>query len=224
MFEAEVEMERRSSFLPLVLMMCLVAAIVGLAAYVILQVREKTPLSAQQASAIAAAALQGRSPAIIHFRTGLVKPGNDEQPGDPNYRLLEKAGIVKLAKAAGGSAVVSLTPAGESVLAGVPGFKKEKEKDGTFLYQAPLAQRQLVGIAAVTMIGPDSATVEYSWKWVPNQLGDVFDAGGPVVKSFNLWDRQNLINKYKVDFYTGDPTKSTIALVRSGRGWKISEQ
>jgi len=224
MFEAEVEMERRSSFLPLVLMMCLVAAIVGLAAYVILQVREKTPLSAQQASGIAAAALQGRSPAIIQFRTGLVKPSNDEQPGDPNYRLLEKAGIVKLAKAARGSAVVSLTPAGESVLASVPGFKKEKEKDGTFLYQAPLAQRQLVGIAGVTMIGPDSATVEYSWKWVPNQLGDVFDAGGPVVKSFNLWDRQNLINKYKVDFYTGDPTKSTIALVRSSRGWKISEQ
>lgn len=30
MFEAEVEMEKRSSFLPLVLMMCLVAAIVGL--------------------------------------------------------------------------------------------------------------------------------------------------------------------------------------------------
>jgi hypothetical protein len=224
MFEAEVEMERRSSFLPLVLMMCLVAAIVGLAAYVILQVREKNPLSAQQASGIAAAALQGRSPAIIHFHTGLVKPSNDEQPGDPNYRLLEKAGIVKLAKAAGGSAVVSLTPAGESVLASVPGLKKEKEKDGRFLYQAPLAQRQLVGIAGVTMIGSDTATVEYSWKWVPNQLGDVFDAGGPMVKSFNLWDRQNLINKYKVDFYTGDPTKSTIALVRSGRGWKISEQ
>ncbi len=224
MFEAEVEMERRSSFLPLVLMMCLVGAIVGLAAYVILQVREKTPLSAQQASGIAAAALQARSPAIIQFHTGLVKPSNDEKPGDPNYRLLEKAGIVKLAKAAGGSAVVSLTPAGESVLASVPGFKREKEKDGTFLYQAPLAQRQLVGIAAVTVIGPDSATVEYSWKWVPNHLGEVFDAGGPVVKSFNLWDRQNLINKYQVDFYSGDPTKSTIALVRSGRGWKISEQ
>jgi hypothetical protein len=224
MFEAEVEMERRSSFLPLVLMMCLVAAIVGLAAYVILQVREKTPLSAQQASGIAAAALQGRRPDIIQFHTGLVKPSNDEKPGDPNYRLLEKAGIVKLAKAAGGSAVISLTPAGENVLASVPGVKKEKEKDGTFLYQAPLAQRQLVGIAAVTMIGPDSATVEYSWKWVPNQLGEVFDAGGPVVKSFNLWDRQTLINKYQVDFYSGDPTKSTIALVRSGRGWKISEQ
>jgi hypothetical protein len=50
MFEAELEMERRSSFLPLLLMACLVAAIVGTVAYVVMQVRAKTPLSAQQAS------------------------------------------------------------------------------------------------------------------------------------------------------------------------------
>jgi hypothetical protein len=224
MFEAEVEMERRSSFLPLVLMMCLVVAIAGLAAYVLLQVRGKTPLSAQQASGIATAALQGRGPAIIHFHTGLVKPSDGEKPGDANYRLLEKAGIVKLAKAAGGSAVVTLTPAGESLLTSVAGFQKEKEADGRFLYQAPVAQRQLLSVASVTMIGTDSATVDYNWKWVPNQLGAVFDAGGSVVKSFNLWDRQTLINKYGVDFYNGDPTKSTVALVRSGKGWKISAQ
>jgi hypothetical protein len=81
MFEAEVEMERRSSFLPLVLMMCLAAAIVGLATYVLLQVRERTPLSAQQASGIVAATLRGPGPAIIHFRTGLVKPSTDVKPG-----------------------------------------------------------------------------------------------------------------------------------------------
>jgi len=52
-------------------------------------------------------------------------------------------------------------------------------------------------------------------------LGDVFDAGGPLVKSFNLWERQTLINKYQVDFYNASPTKSTLALVRSGREWKI---
>jgi hypothetical protein len=80
MFEAEVRMERRSSFLPLVLMMCLAAALVGLAAYVLLQVRERTPLSAQQASGIVAATLQGSSPA------GLVKPSTDVKPGDPNDR------------------------------------------------------------------------------------------------------------------------------------------
>ena len=224
MFEAEVEMERRSSVLPLLLMLCLLAAIIGLATYVLFQFHGKTPLRAQDASGIVAAALQGPGPAIIHFRTGLVKPGADEKPEDPNYRLLEKAGIIKLAKAAKGSVMVSITPEGERLISSVSGFKKSEEADGTFLYQAPLAQRQLVGVTGVNMNGVNNAIVEYTWKWVPNQLGNVFDAGGPLVKSFNLWERQTLINKYEVDFYNGEPTKSTLALARSGRDWKISKQ
>ncbi len=219
MFEAEVEMERRSSFMPLLLMLCLVAGIVGLATYVILQVRGQTPLSAQQASGIVTATMQERGPAMIHFRTGVVK--NDEKLPDPNYRLLEKAGIVKLAKAAKGSVQVSLTPEGERLLTGIPGCKKSQAEDGTFTYQAPLAQRQFMSVAGVTMVGTNSAIVEYNWKWAPNELGDAFDAGGPLVKSFNMWERQTLINKEGVDFYRGNPTKSTLALVRNGREWKI---
>jgi len=190
---------------------------------VLFQFRGKTPLRAQDASGIVAAALQGPGPAIIHFRTGLVKPGADEKPEDPNYRLLEKAGIIKLAKPAKGSVMVSITPEGERLLSGVPGFKKSQEADGTFSYQAPLAQRQLVSVTSVNMNGLNNAIVEYTWKWVPNQLGDVFDVGGPLVKSFNLWERQTLINKYEVAFYNGEPTKSTLALERSGREWKISK-
>jgi hypothetical protein len=224
MFEAEVEMERRrSSFLPLLLMLGLVVAIVGLATYVLIQVKGKTPLSAQEANAIVAATIQGRGPAIIHFRTGIVKLSEGEKAADPNYRLLEKAGIVKLAKAAEGSVAVSLTPEGERLITGLPDFKKSTESNGTFSYQVAVAQRQLMGIADVTMIGTDSATVEYNWKWVPNQLGDSFDAGGPLVKSFNLWERQTLINKYQVNFYNGGPTKSTLALVRNDRGWKLPQ-
>lgn len=223
MFEAEVEMEKRSSFLPLVLMMCLVAAIAGLAVYIVLQVRERTPLSAEQASPIVQATLQKTSPATIHFHTGHVKPSTDDKPADPNYRLLEKAGIVKMAKAEHGSTLVSLTPAGERLLTGLPGFKKSEEADGTFLYQAPLAQRQFVSVANVEMSGDNNAIVAYTWKWVPNQLGDVFDAGGSLVKSFNLWERQTLINKYNADFYHGDPTRSTIILARNGREWKIAQ-
>ncbi len=222
MFEAEVEMEKRSSFLPLLLMMCLLAAIIGLAGYVLLQVRTKTPLRAEEASGLVAATLQGPGPAIIHFHTGLIKSSADEKPGDPNYRLLEKAGILKLAKAPHDAVLISITPAGERLLADLAGCKKSKEADGTFLYEAPLAERQFVGIAGVTMIGVNSATVDFNWKWVPNRLGDVFDAGGSLVKSFNLWERQTLINKYEVDFYHGDPTRSTLALVRNDQGWKIS--
>jgi len=127
-----------------------------------------------------------------------------------------------LAKPAKGSVMVSITPEGERLISSVSGFKKSEEADGTFLYQAPLAQRQLVGVTGVNMNGVNNAIVEYTWKWVPNQLGNVFDAGGPLVKSFNLWERQTLINKYEVDFYNGEPTKATLALVRFGREWKIS--
>ncbi len=224
MFEAEVEMERRSSFLPLTLMLCLVAVIVGLAGYVIFQARGGTALSAQQARPIVSAALQGHGPAVIHFRTGLVKPSADGQFGDVNYRLLEKAGIVKLAKAPHGAVLVSLTPDGSRLLSTVPDLKKANEKDGTIGYDIPLAQRQLVGIAAIEMNGVNNATVEYTWKWQPNQFGDVFDAGGPLVRSFNLWERETLINKYEADFYHANATKSTLTLVRSGGEWKISAQ
>jgi len=130
MFETEVEMEKRSSVLPLLLMLFLLALIVGTVTYVVFQVRGKTPLSAQQASGIATAALQGPGPAVIHFRTGLVT--NDETLPDPNYRLLEKAGIIKLGKAAKGSVMVSITPEGERLISGVPGLKKSIEADGTF--------------------------------------------------------------------------------------------
>jgi hypothetical protein len=224
MFEAEVEMERRSSFLPMLLLVCLIAGIVGMVTYVVFEVRAKTPLSAQEASSLVAAALEGPGPAIINFHTGLVKPSVIEKPGGPHYRLLEKAGIVKLAKATRGSEMVSLTPAGERLITALPGLKKWKENDGTLSYQPPLAQRQLVSVGGIRMSGVNNATVEYTWKWVPNQLGDLFDAGGSLVKSFNLWDRQTLIDKYEADFYHGSATKSTLALTRTDQGWRISEQ
>jgi len=223
MFEAEVAMEKRSSFLPMLLLVCLVAAIGGMITYVVLQVRQRTPLSAQEANGIVAAALQGPGPAIIHFRTGLVVSSVAEKPEDPNYRLLEKAGIVKLGKAPRGE-FVALTTGGERLVTTIPGFKKWKENDGTFTYQVPLAQRQLVSITAITMTAVNNANLEYTWKWVPNQMGDLFDAGGPLVKGFNLWDRQTLINKYEADFYHATPTKSTMALARTDQGWKISTQ
>jgi hypothetical protein len=224
MFEAEVEMERRSSFLPMLLMVCLVAAILGMVTYVAFQVRTRTPLNAQEATRVVETVLQGPGAAVLHFRSGLVVSSVAEKPGDPNYRLLEKVGIVKLAKAPHGAELISVTPAGERLVSAIPGFKKWKEADGTFTYQVPLAQRQLVSIADIKMTAVNNATVQYTWKWVPNQMGDLFDAGGPTVKSFNLWDRQTLINKYEADFYHGSPSKSTLTLARADQGWKISAE
>ena len=146
--------------------------------------------------------------------------GDDGKP-DPNYRLLEKAGVVKLAKPAKGNVQVSITPEGEHV--GCHPGSQQVERSGwqRFSYRVPLAQRQFVGIADVEMNGANGATVQYNWKWLPNPLGDVFDAGGPLVKGFTLWERQTLINKYEVDFYHGDAARSTLALVRNGREWTI---
>jgi hypothetical protein len=217
MFEAEVEMEKRSSFLPLVLMLCLLALIVGTVGYVVFQVRSKTPLNAQQATPIIAAALQRLGPATIHFEVGLVPA---TEASEPNYRLLQKARIVKLAKPVKGKVAVVLTPEGESLLNGLAGFKKSEPKDGSFSCQAPVAERQLLAVAGAETNG-DQATVAYNWKWLPNALGDTFDAGGPLVKSFSMWERQTLINKYQADFYHGDPTRSTITLVRQEKGWKL---
>ena len=89
MFEAEVEMERRSSFLPLVLMLGLLALIVGTVAYVLFQVRSKTPLKAEQAKPIVAATLQKPGPATIHFRVGLVQP---RRPGRAQLPAVAKSG------------------------------------------------------------------------------------------------------------------------------------
>lgn len=226
MFEDEVAMEKRSSIVPLLLMLCLLAVVLGGVVWIVLQLRERKPLSAEQANPVVAAALRDLGPSVTHFRTGLVTPSADVKPGDPNYRLLEKAGLVKLAKPAksakNGSVQVTLTPQGEQMLAGIPGVKKSEEKDGTVSYQVPLADRQLVGVAGVTMSGINVAAVAYNWKWTPNPLGDVFDAGGPLLKSFNTYERQTLINKYGADFYHGNATSTTIALMREGKMWKVA--
>jgi hypothetical protein len=88
----------------------------------------------------------------------------------------------------------------------------------------PLAGRQLVTVDQITMTSPNAAKVQYTWKWVPNRVGDDFDAAGNLVQSFNNWDRAKLIEKYGVDFYHGDPQKATISLARADKGWKIATE
>ena len=222
MFEDEVAMEKRSSILPFLLMLCLLAAILAGVVWVVLQMREARPLSTEQAGPVVAQALRNLGPSVTSFRTGQVTSSGDVKLGDPNYRLLEKAGLVKLSKPAKkGNVQVALTPQGEQMLAGIAGVKKTQEKDGTVSYKVPLADKQLVGIAGVTMSGDNIAAVAYNWKWMPNPLGEVFDAGGPLVKSFNTYDRQTLINKHGADFYHGNPTRSTLLLTRDGKTWKV---
>jgi hypothetical protein len=223
-FEAEVKMEKQSTILPLLLLLSLMAAVLGVVAYVVLEVRARQPLSAKEAGSVVESILKSQGPAITHFHAGLVMPSVDEKPRDPHYRLLEKAGLVKTAKTTGGGTMVTLTPLGQRLATSISGFKKWKNTDGTTSYAIPLADRQLVEISSVTMSGVNDAVVQYTWKWVPNGLGDDFDAAGAGVKSFNTWDRATLIDKYGADFYHAAPSRASVNLMRTDKGWKIATE
>jgi len=222
MFEQEVELEKsQSSTVPLLLIVAMILAIVGVAGYYTWQ--GTRVLSTQEGSGIVNAMLQQRGPVLIQVHTGNLTSSVNLKPHDPNYVLLEKAGLLKVGKDKGRITPVELTSQGESQIQEITGVKKTREKDGTDVYTIPIAQRRLLEVSKVTMHGPERATVEYSWRWEPNPLGDIFDASGKQVQSFNTWDRSTLINKYGADFYHGNPTKAALLLSKGDKGWQIGE-
>lgn len=225
MFEQELELEKRnSSVVPLLLIVVLILAIVGVAGYFVMQSRRV--LSNSEASAIALSALKAQGPATIRFHTGMVKGSVDDKPHDPNYRLLEKAGLIKLGKDTGAYGTitpVALTMEGQRVIGEIPEVSKSKEKDGTDIYLIPIAERTLVGVTNVKMINPERAVIDFTWKWSPNKLGNLFDASGSMVKSFNTWDRATLIQRYGANFYHGDPTSVSLTVVKDEKqGWQVA--
>src|SRR5579864_1376127 len=142
MFEQELEMEKReSSVVPLLLIVVLILSIVGVAIYFLLQSRQV--LSDQEARDAIVSSLKSMGPVTIHFETGLVKSSVEEKPHDPNYRLLEKAGLIKLGKDQGWKTPVALTPKGRDLLEGIAGVNKSKDKDGSDIYMVPVAERKL---------------------------------------------------------------------------------
>jgi hypothetical protein len=219
MFEQELEMEKKSSsILPLLLMVTLIVGIAGVALYFVLWSR--TTLTTAEVTPIVLAGLERQGPATLHFSTGAVE---EQTPLDPRYRLLEKAGYLKIEKAQKGKTPVSLTPSGQEWLTAVAGVKEKKTDDGTE-YTVPLAQRKLVEVGKVTMLSPIKASVDYSWKWETTKAGDLFDASGPAVKAFNTWERSTLIDKFGAAFYHADPTKVTIFLSKRDNGWEITRE
>ena len=222
MFEQEIEMEKRnSSVLPLLLIVLLIFGVVGIAGYFLVQSRKV--LSPGEANLAVVGVLDGQGPITVRFQTGVVKGGDN--PHDPQYRLLERAGYLKIGKdRTDGKTPISLTPKGEAFLGGVSGVKRSTNKDGVAEYAVPMAQRKLVKINEITMLTPYKATVEYTWKWETNQAGELFDAAGPAVKAFNTWDRSTLIDKYGAHFFHDAPTKVTMALMKTEKGWRLATE
>ena len=106
----------------------------------------------------------------------------------------------------------------------IVGVEKTTEKNGTVSYVVPIAERRLLAVDRVTMIGLGRATVEFTWKWEPNRLGEVFDVSGSLVKTFNTWERATLISDYAANFYHGEAKQAVISVVKSDHVWKIAEE
>jgi hypothetical protein len=223
MFEQEIELEKKQGgALPLLLMVALIVTFVGVAGYFLIQSRKV--LTTPQAANVVLDVLKAQGPTTVSFHTGLVKDSYSESAADARYRLLQKAGAIKIGKAKGYSTQVDLTPKGKELLHQISGVKQSKESNGNFLYVVPLATRKLLDVASVTMAGPERATIYYSWQWEPNALGENFDAGGSGLVGFNTWDRSALIDKHGARFYHEAATKVAIVVAKTPQGWRLATE
>ncbi len=225
MFEEELELENesktlsfKSSFLYIFLILLLVIAGIGYAIF-----KSEKDLTPDDAKTVLSTTLNARAPVFVRFRVGALKGSVDVKTRDPHYRLLEKLGYVKLNPGKDNAMTVALTPLGETTFAKLPEFKKSSQADGSEAFDVPLAKRELVSIKEVKTTTPGNAKVTYEWKWVPNQVGEQFDATGDAVQKFNAWDRQTLIKSYGVDFYKQTKIE-TVNMIRSKGSWKVAEE
>jgi len=227
MFEQEIELEKReNTIVPLLLIVALILIVVGVAGYYLVQNRKV--LSMQEATQVAASVLKEQGPATLRFHTGLVKSSVNDDPRAVHYRLLEKAALIKIGKGQGTYGTtypIALTPAGEEMLKHIDGVTTAPENDGTKLYVVPVAERKLVSVSNIKMISPIRATITLTWNWKTNPMGELLDASGSMVKSFNTWDRATLIQKYGANFYHGGPTEVTLALAKTDNGtWQVATE
>jgi hypothetical protein len=220
LFEDEQKLESNVSFRMVTILAVIIAIGAGVAYYLVQQHKD---LTVSDAGPVVAAALRAQGPATITFRTGHVVASIETKPRDPHYKLLEKLGVLTVRDDKKLGIFSELTPAGEKLITGIDGFKKWKNTDGTTSYTVPLATRELTTVNSATMAGPNAARVEFNWKWKANTLGQKFDASGPVIHGFSMWDRASLIKSYGVDFY-GDPQKSNLYLVRGDKGWQVGQE
>ena len=222
MFEAEIEMEEKSSsFGPVLFIAVLVLAIAGVIYYAIHE--KNKSMTEAEASQLITSILKTKGPATIRFRTGIVKQTVEDKPFDPQYKLLEHAGIIKTAKH-DAALQVALTPAGERVISEIKGTTRTRRLEGGETIVVPLADRKLVAITKVEVLSPSRANVNYTWNWSSTRMGEVFDVNNPLVGKFNVWERGSLIKDYGVDYYHADPKPDSFSFVRSSAGWSIAEE
>lgn len=220
MFEQEMQMEKRqSTIIPLLLIVGLIVGVVGVAFYFLAQSRKV--LTAAEATPVIQRSIENQLPTTVHFRVGTLSTDSSEDPSRPHYRLLEKAGYIKIGKVVKGNVPVSLTPEGQAFLDSIVGVEHVR-KDGNDDYAVPLARRKFIQVGKITMQPPGKAVVEYTWNWEPTKAGDLFDTEGPLVKSFGTYERSTLIERYGANTYHGTPSTVAVLVVQGDKGWEVS--
>ena len=216
LFAAEIAMEEKSAnWMPLLLIAGLIIVVGGTIYYFIKGAKDV--LTVPEANTAVSQILKAQAPPTVRFSTGELSGINER--ADPQYKLLEKAGVIST-KPDKDALQVTLTNIGETLLSDIGGVQKTTSSTGAPSYAVPLAERKLVSIDKATMLKPHLAQVQYTWQWVPNGLGRDFDAEGSLVQSFSSWDRATLIKSYGVDFYGAPPTKASIVLMEVNDVWK----
>jgi hypothetical protein len=219
MFEQEIEMEKKegSWFAPFLIILVLLGLFVG--GFVVVIFQSKRTLKPEEATAAVSNRLKSSAPVSVTFHTGLVSYAAADKPSDPQYKLFEEAGILKIAKAKGYAAQVDLTPAGKQFLASLTDAQTAPDKDGTTAYTLPLASRKLVSVDKVIKLSPDRFEVEYTWAWQTTKAGDMFDVPGKLVQELPAYDRSRLIDQFGANYYHGAPTHATLLLKKNDNGW-----
>ena len=222
MFEQEIEMEKRqSAAVPLLLIISLIVALVGVSGYFLVQSRKV--LSTPEAAQVVGDILKAQGPITVSFHLGTVKDRSDESVKDPRYRLLQKIGVINIGKTRDEKTPVSLTAKGEELLKQIPGVTRTRDDDGKESLIVPLATRQLVQVMKVKMNGPERAAIQYSWKWQTNAIGENFDASGGKLSAFNTWDRIALIDKFGARSYQDPPVTVVVSVAQNQQGaWQIA--
>ncbi len=219
MFEQEIEMEKKegSSFGPVLIILILVGLFVGSLGVVIFQ--SKRTLKPEEASAAIDKKLKTSPPVTVSFRTGSLSYDTADKSSDPQYKLLENAGILKIRKTKGYTAQVDLTPSGKEFLASLPNVQTMQNKDHTTVFVLPLASRKLVSVEKVTKLSPQKFQVQYRWKWETTKAGDMFDIDGKLVQSLPNYDRTILIDQHGANYYHGGPAVASILLTKGEGAW-----
>ncbi len=223
MFEQEMELEKhQSSALPLLLIVGIIVALVGIAGYFLIQSRRS--LAPAEASQVVTNILNAQDPPAVSFHVGMIPVGYEENAKDPRYRLLEKAGVIAIGKPTKDKTPVTLTAKGEDLIKQIQGVKQKKDNEGNEGYTIPLAERKLVAVSNVKMNGPDRASITYTWKWAPNALGNEFDASAGKLAGFNTWERVTLIDKHGARFFQETPPPITVNVVDTKKGWQVAAE